>query len=146
MKVEILKQEDGTEKINDKITVIYYYEPLKFNLKVDKKISKITVNGEAKPVSNYDLAKIEIHRKKLNETTVKVEYIIKVTNDGELKGKATLLERIPEGFDMKQEENKKWKIHNGIAQIDIDNIEVGQEKEYKVVLEWKKGETNTGTY
>lgn len=145
MKVEVIKQEDGSEVVNAKTIVEYYYEPLEFNLKVEKAITKITVDGQEKNVTNGELEKVEINRKNLNETVVKVEYLIKVTNNGELEGQATLIDNIPEGFEMASEENNGWTVKNGIGEIKIDNIEAGEEKEYKVLLEWQKGETNIGT-
>lgn len=145
MKVEVIKQEDGSEVVNAKTIVEYYYEPLEFNLKVEKTIIKITVDGQEKNITNGELEKVEINRKKLNENVVKVEYLIKVTNNGELAGQATLIDNIPEGFEMASEENNGWTVKNGISEMKIDNIEAGEEKEYKVVLEWQKGENNTGT-
>ena len=144
MEVKVLETE-GKKLVNDTTTVIYYYRPLEFNLKVDKTISKILVNGEETNISNNNLAKVEIYRKKLADTTIRVEYIVKVSNDGELNGSTTLIERIPAGFVMKAEDNKDWNINNGIAEIKIDEIKVGETKEYKVVLEWLKGEENIGT-
>ena len=144
MEVKVLETEEK-KLVNDTTTVIYYYRPLEFNLKVDKTISKILVNGEETNISNNNLAKVEIHRKKLADTTIRVEYIVKVSNDGELDGSTTLVERIPAGFVMKAEDNKDWNINNGIAEIKVDEIKVGETKEYKVVLEWLKGEENIGT-
>lgn len=145
MKVEVIKQEDGTEVVNAKTIVEYYYEPLEFNLKVEKTITKIIVDGQEKNVTNGELEKVEINRKKLMEETVKIEYLLKVINDGELAGQATLIDNIPEGFEMTSEENNGWTVKNGTSEIKIDNIEAGEEKEYKVVLQWQKGESNTGT-
>lgn len=145
MKVDKIEQEDGTEIINSEILVNYYYEPLKFNLKVDKKISKIEVNGIEKAITDGELENIKIDKDKLNTETIKVEYLIEVINNGEISGKATLIEKIPEGFEMKSIDNEEWKIENEVAKIEIDSIEPEEEKEYKVVLEWKKGENNIGT-
>ena len=144
-KIDVTKQEDGSEIINKKTIVTYYYEPLKFNLKIKKDISKIMVDGQEQDVLDLDLPKIEINRKKLNDTNVKVEYLIKVINDGELEGKATIAEMIPDDFEMKLEENEGWTFDNGTAQLVTDNIKPGETKEIKVVLEWKQGEDTLGT-
>lgn len=145
MKVEIIEQEDGSKKINNKTIVKYYYEPLNFNLKVDKNITKILVSGEEKKVTNGNLAKLEINRKKIDDTNVKVEYVIKVKNNGEIAGNAILIEKIPQGFLMKQEDNTEWTIQDGIAQADVKDINPGEEKQYTIVLEWIQSETNFGT-
>ena len=145
MKADVLKLDDGTERVNNKIEVKYYYVPLTFNLKVENVISKILVNNEAKTISNDSLSKIEIHRTKLASTKVKVECTIRVSNTGELDGSTVLIGRIPEGFIINEEDNKDWTIKDGIPQIEIDKIEAGKEKKYKLVLEWKQGEVNLGT-
>ena len=102
IKVEVLKQDDGTEKINNKTTVVYYYEQFKFNLKVDKEIDNIIVNGEEKQIVDKDFTKVEIYRKSLDTTNVIIEYTIKVINDGELDGSAKIVDEIPSGFEMKE--------------------------------------------
>ena len=121
----------------------YYYEPLKFNLKVVNAITRVEKNGEESNI-NAKIAKTEIHKKKLEETEMKIELKIKVTNDGELDGKATLVQKIPSGFEMQEEDNEGWTIDDKLALIQIGEIKVGETKEYKVVLTWLQGEENIG--
>ncbi len=144
MEVKVIRDGDQ-EIVNDTIKVIYYYEAVPFDIKVDKTITKVILNGEEQKITNGKLTKAEIHRKKLDTTTLTVEYTIKVSNIGELAGGATLKETIPDGFIMDPQDNKDWTIEDGIAQLKIDELKPGEEKEYKVILQWKKGELNIGT-
>lgn len=144
MQVKVVK-DNGTEKIDNTTRVIYYYQAKKFNLKVDKNITKIKVDGKKKTISNGKLAKVEIYRKSLDKTEVTVEYTITVTNTGELEGSATITENIPAGFTMKEDENKGWTIKKGKAERATGKLAAGEEKSYKVVLQWNKGEKNVGT-
>lgn len=144
MQVKVIK-DNGTEKTDNTIKVVYYYKAKKFNLKVDKNITKIKVDGKKKTISDGKLAKIEIYRKSLDKTEVTVEYTISVKNTGELEGSAIITENIPAGFTMKEEENKGWTIKKGKAERTTGKLKAGEEKNYKVVLQWNKGEKNVGT-
>ena len=135
------EQEEG--KMQEDATYTYYYEPLKFNLKVVNAITRVEKDG-AESNMEAKLAKTEIHRKRLEETEIKVELKIEVTNNGELDGKATLVQKIPSGFEMKEEDNEGWVVDDKLALIEIGEIKVGETKEYKVVLTWKQGEENIG--
>ena len=144
MHVETLEN-NGKTMFNDKTSVIYYYRAEDFNLKVDKNITKVILDGETLKVSNGKLAKADVHRKKLDSSSIIVEYTLKVSNIGELAGGTTLKENIPEGFTFKEESDSPWKFENGIAQLKIEDLKPGEEKEFKVTLEWNKGEQNLGT-
>ena len=116
-----------------------------FNLKINKTITKILVDESPYAISDGKFTKVEINRKKLNETNIKVEYTIKVTNTGNIEGKAKIVENIPENFEIIAEENPQWKINKNNAEIEIENIKAGETKEYKIILQWKKGDSNIGT-
>ena len=100
MKVEITKDENGNDIVVNTIDVCYYYEPKPFNIAVDKLISKIIVNGEEQNIGNDKLTRVEIYRKNVDDTDVKVEYTIKVKNTGKVDGIATIRENIPEGMSL----------------------------------------------
>ena len=125
--------------------IVYSYQAKKFNLSVDKNISTIYVDGYKKPISNGKLAKIEVHRKSLSDTQITVEYSIVVKNTGEIAGSTTLTESVPEGFSIKKKDNKDWQIIGNTAEMKIEDLKPGEQKEYKVVIQWKKGEKNIGT-
>ena len=128
---------------DEKIIVKYYYIPKAFNLKVEKLVDSFVIDGETQKV-NKVIGKKEIKKSKVNSITFKVKYLIKVTNDGELIGSATLKENIPNGFNMLQKDNSKWNISGNEAIVDTENIEPGDKKEYEVVLTWNNNIDNFG--
>ena len=141
--IEEPKNKEGKMTQED-IEVIYYYRKAIFNLSIDKKVKEIKVNGETKKI-NKDMAKVEVHRKKVEDTEIKVVYVIKVTNDGEIDGKAIIEENIPEGMIMLEEDNKEWDIKENRATITTKEIKPGESVEYTVVLTWRNSSENFGT-
>ena len=143
MKVEITKDENGKDIVNNTIDVYYYYEPKSFNIGVDKTISKITVNGEEQNISNNKLTRVEIYRKNVNDTKVEVEYTIKVTNNEEIDGKAIIRENIPDGMSV-IDNDETWEEKDGYLSKVIPEIKAGETKEYKITLAWDGGDKNLG--
>ena len=152
---KLVGQTENTEgkMTQDKITVIYYYEKQKFNLSVDKWVSKVSVDGSEETAQNYNtkdqIYKLDIHRKKVNTANIKITYLIRITNTGEIEGTVgTLTELIPEGYSFNQQDNEiHWEETNGILTTDVlkdQTIEPGKYKEIEIVLRWNTGETNFG--
>ena len=144
MVVEVVTDEAGNKIINDTIFVNYYYKKMIFNLKVDKTISSIIINGEEKAI-NKDFGKVEINRQNIATTNIKVVYTITVTNDSELSGKGRLIENIPTGMVMRQEKNTAWDVSETVAKLETEELKPGESKEYKVTLDWLGGDGNVGT-
>ena len=143
MKVEITKDKDGKEKVNNIIDVYYYYEPKPFNIGIDKTISKVTVNGKEQKIDNNKLTKVEIYRKDVDETKVEVEYTIKVTNNEEVDGKAIIRENIPDGMSVVNNDGT-WEEKDGYLEKIIPELKAGETKEYKITLAWDRGDNNLG--
>ena len=144
MRVTVTKDENGKEIVEDTTYVDYYYRKLVFNLKIDKTIASVSVNG-VESVINGDLAKVEVYRKDFNTAKVEVKYLIKVTNDGELSGKASVLESIPVGMTMSAEKNSGWAVNGSTATRETKELAPGESEEFEVVLDWQNGEGNVGT-
>ena len=143
MKVTVTKDENGKDIVEDTTYVTYYYRKLIFNLTINKKVSSVTVNGE-ESIINGDLGKVEIHRKEMSTAKVEVKYIIKVTNDSELTGKASILEDIPTGMTMNVDKNAGWEVKGTTATRETKELQPGESEEYIVVLDWENGENNIG--
>ena len=143
MKVEIVKDEEGKDIVNNTIDVYYYYEAKTFNIGVEKEITGIIVNGERRAPTNGKLEKVEIYRKSTESTSVQVEYKIKVSNTGEVSGNATIEENIPEGMSLANNDGT-WEEQEGVLRKIIPEINPGETKEYTVVLNWNTAETNMG--
>jgi hypothetical protein len=142
-KMKVIVNEDGT--IDNTIEVIYYYEKLTFNMKVDKWIEKVTVNGETKSgndIENNNIVKLEIYRKDINNTQIKVVYKIRITNTEELEGYVgKVVDKIPDGLIFNAEDNEKyWVSDENTITADLSNevIKPGEYKELEVVLTWDK--------
>ncbi len=143
MTVTVERDKDGKITINDVTYVIYYYEKKPFNLKLEKKMDSIILNGKTIKV-NGDLGKAEVYRKAVNTSKIEVVYTLKVTNTGELAGKGTIRESIPSGMTMEKAKNTGWRINDSKAMLETENINPGETKEYKVRLTWKSNATNLG--
>ena len=111
--------------------VIAQYRALDFNLGVDSIIEKVILNGDTKP-ANSKLSKVEVSRKQ-NENHIKIFYKIKVTNDRELDGKATLCDYIPNGLAASQEDNADWIIDGNKAYRNVA-LKIGETKEFQIIL------------
>ena len=144
MIVTVTKDENDEEIVDDTTYVNYYYRKLIFNLRVDKTIVSVIVNGQETGI-NGTLGKVEVHRKNISTANVKVVYKIKVTNDSELSGKANVVENIPSGMTMLSENNPDWTIKETTASLETDEIKPGESREYQVVLGWQNGDNNVGT-
>ena len=143
MKVEIVKDEEGNDIVNNTIELYYYYQAKPFNIGVEKEITGIIVNGERRAPTNGKLEKVEIYRKSTESTSVQVEYKIKVSNTGEVSGNATIEENIPEGMSLANNDGT-WEEQAGVLRKIIAEINPGETKEYTVVLDWNTAETNMG--
>ena len=126
-----------------------------FDLKLDKYISRVTVQTNKKTVTySYDdqeLVKVDIHSKELNGARVNVEYKIVVTNEGELSAKVgSVKDYLPDGFvlddNMKQtwiQENDGTVINNSMAN---DNLNRGESVTLTLTATKTMTEDSTGVY
>ena len=143
MKVEIVKDEEGNDIVNNTIELYYYYQAKPFNIGVEKEITGIIVNGERRAPTNGKLEKVEIYRKSTESTSVQVEYKIKVNNTGEVRGNATIEENIPEGMSLANNDGT-WEEQEGKLIKVIPEIGAGETKEYTVLLNWEQSGNNMG--
>ena len=143
MKVEIVKDEEGNDIVNNTIELYYYYEAKPFNIGVEKEITGIIVNGERRTPTNGKLEKVEIYRKSTESTSVQVEYKIKVSNTGEVSGNATIEENIPEGMSLANNDGT-WEEQEGKLIKVIPELGAGETKEYIVLLNWEQTGENMG--
>ena len=103
-------------------------------------------------VYQYDeaqLAKVEIDAKKMNQTSIVIEYQIKVTNEGELTGYVNdIVDYLPADFKFSSELNKDWysgkegKLHN--VSLSNEPIEPGKTKTVSLTLTKAINDSNIG--
>lgn len=128
-------------------------ENAKFDLKLDKTVSKITVqDNEQTKVYEYKdekLAKRDLVGKKVNETTIVVEYKIKVTNEGAVPGYVKkIVDYIPKEMKFSSELNRDWysSTNGDIYNSSLANtiINPGETKEVTLILSKKMTEDTLG--
>lgn len=126
-----------------------------FDLSLDNKITKITVlNSKDKKqnkVYNFDsnIAKVELNTKNVENTTVLVEYKIRVTNAGKVAGYAKkIVDYIPSGMTFNADLNKDWYVTNDgkayTTKLANTLIEPGETKEVTLILNKKITGENVG--
>lgn len=125
----------------------------KFDLKLDKTVSKITVqDNTGTKTYNYEdtkLAKRDLVGKQISSTTIVVEYKIKVTNEGAVSGYVKkIADYLPTELKFSSELNKDWyQGDNGaIYNASLANtlINPGETKEVTLLLTKKLSEENIG--
>ena len=125
-----------------------------FDMKLDKYITQVSASGGGNSV-NYDyndvsLAKVELRSNLLRNSTVVVEYTIKVTNVGEIAGYArSIADYIPEGFTFNSELNKGWTQNGNMVyntSLANDEIAPNEERSVTLILTKTMSDSQTGTY
>lgn len=123
-----------------------------FDIGIEKTISKIrTVNPKGKE-QNYEyknatkLGKLEVAAKNLVGTTVYIEYNLKVSNLGEQKGYVQeLIDELPADLQFDMSLNNGWYQENGkLYYTNINDLEVGQTKDIKLIVTKKLTDNNLG--
>ena len=95
------------------------------------------------------VVKVELHRKKLSDVTVKFRYSIRVYNQGEIEGYATeITDYVPEGLKFVAEDNPGWidEGNNVISTKLLENklLKPGEYADVEVLLTWINSENNMG--
>ncbi len=127
-----------------------------FDLKLDKTVSKVTIQDGANRTStaefdNVKLAKSEIASKYVTGSTVYIEYTMTVTNVGDVAGYAKkIIDYVPEGmtFNSSLKDNQGWYTgtdgnlyYTGLSETELKSNE---SKTIKLVLTKQMTEDNTG--
>ena len=92
------------------------------------------------------IVKVDLDRKKLKKTTVKFEYTIKITNQGQIAGYAKeISDYIPEGLEYAQADNPLWSLSEGkvvTKQLENTLLQPGESATVTIVLRWINNENN----
>ena len=98
-------------------------------------------------------AKVDIGRQDINKVTVKFEFQIKITNEGEIAGYAKeVTDYIPEGLRFEQADNPLWYTREdlngrervGTRQLENTLLQPGESATVSIVLTWINGQDNMG--
>ena len=143
------EDDDDFEKVIVKIFDLSLRKWVTQAIVIDENGETITQTGHGPYDDPEEIVKVEIHRKKLDEVTVKFRYSIRVTNEGEIAGYAKeVTDYIPEGLKFLPEDNPGWtdEGNNIISTRLLENtlLQPGEYAEVEVVLTWINSEDNMG--
>ena len=144
---------DGEDDIDiEKIKVLY------FDLSLKKWVTEsivtyngkttITQTGHTGDENPEPPAKVEIRGSRIDKTTVKFRFKIKVTNEGEIAGYVKeLIDYVPEGLEFVAEDNPLWREEDGkilTDQLKDTLLEPGESATVEIVLTWINSKDNLG--
>ncbi len=108
-------------------------------------VTKTGHTGDEKPEPP---AKVEIRGSRIDKTTVKFKFVIKVTNEGEIAGYAKeLIDYIPEGLRFDPKDNPLWREEDGKVltdQLKDTLLQPGESAQVEIILTWINNKNNLG--
>lgn len=123
----------------------------KYDMQLDKYVTKVTVQNSKTASTDYTdakLAKQEINAKEVNSTTVVVEYTIRVTNKGEVPGYIKkIADYLSSDYKFSSELNKDWyQDGNNVYCTSLADTKInpGESKDVKLTVIKQMKENNTG--
>ena len=131
-----------------------YVKYFDLSLKKDLTSAIVTVDGTPTQYNvkdGEDSIKVEVHRKKVDTTTIQFFYNVTVTNEGEIAGYATeITDYIPDGLYFDPADNPDWTqvsdkeiTTNALAKT---LLQPGESASVQVVLRWEQSADNTGEF
>lgn len=134
---KLVEKPDSNEVTAGKEDIVlnYYYEPLKFNLKLEMNFVEGSINEHYYHLHDK-LSKAEIVGKEAKDfnSKVRIKQRIKVTNDNERKGSGTISIKVPAQYEALVEDNPEWDITDGKITRKTGELEPGQSVEFDLVL------------
>lgn len=143
------QDDDDFEKVIVKIFDLALRKWVTQAIVIDSNGQTITQTGHDPWDDPEAVVKVELHRKKLNQVTVKFKYSIRVYNQGEIEGYAKeVTDYIPEGLKFVAEDNPGWtdEGNNVISTRLLENtlLKPGEYADVEVLLTWINNENNMG--
>lgn len=143
------QDDDDFEKVNIKIFDLALRKWVTQAIVIENGKQTVTQTGHDAWDDPEAVVKVELHRKKLNQVTVKFRYSIRVYNQGEIEGYAKeITDYVPEGLKFVAEDNKGWtdEGNNVISTRLLENtlLQPGEYADVEVLLTWINNENNMG--
>ena len=143
------QDDDDFEKVIVKIFDLSLRKWVTQAIVTDKNGTVITETGHQPYDDPEEIVKVDLHRKHINDVTVKFRYSIRVTNEGEIAGYAKeVTDYVPEGLKFLAEDNPGWtdEGNNVISTTLLADklLQPGEYAEVEVVLTWINSEDNMG--
>lgn len=110
-----------------------------YDLKLEKFVNKVTIkNGNGTKEYNYDnqkLVKVEIPAKQIDNTTIEIEYKIKITNEGNLGAYVTeITDYLPEGLKLKNSTIWTQKANGNVSTTTLSAKELLAGESTEIIL------------
>ena len=143
------EDDDDFEKVIVKIFDLALRKWVTQAIVIENGETTVTETGHQPYDDPEQIVKVELHRKKINQVTVKFRYSIRVINEGELEGYAKeITDYVPEGLKFVAEDNPNWtdEGNNVISTRALENtlLKPGEYADVDVVLTWINNENNMG--
>lgn len=130
------------------------YEAEKFDFRLDKYISKVTlstptIGTRVDEHNNLQVAQVEVLGQNLGKSTAVVEYTIRITNEGSVSGYVrNIVDYLPDEFTFSTDLNSDWYLsdNGNIYNASLENtkIEPGETKDIKLIVSVNINEANLG--
>ena len=116
---------------------------------IEKNGQTVTETGHQPYDDPEQVVKVELHRKKLNEVTVKFRYSIRIVNEGDIAGYAKeITDYVPQGLVFVAEDNPGWTDEgNNVISTRLLEGKLRQPGEFadvEVLLTWVNSQDNMG--
>ena len=115
---------------------------------IEDGVQKVMDTGHYAEQDPEPVVKVEINKKRLEDTVVKFNYSIRIKNEGEIAGYATeISDYIPSGLKFNQADNPNWTEADGKITTDALKdtlLQPGQTAEVYLMLTWDNDENNMG--
>lgn len=143
------EDDDDFEKVNVKIFDLALRKWVTQAIVIENGQQTVTQTGHDAWDDPEAVVKVELHRKKINQVTVKFKYSIRVYNQGEIEGYAKeVTDYIPEGLKFVAEDNPGWTDEgNGVIStrlLENTLLQPGEYADVEVLLTWINSEDNMG--
>jgi len=115
---------------------------------IEDGVQKVMDTGHYAEQDPEPVVKVEINKKRLEDTVIKFKYSIRVKNEGEIAGYATeLSDYIPNGLKFNQADNPNWAEADGKITTDALKdtlLQPGDTATVDLLLTWDNNENNMG--
>ena len=115
---------------------------------IEDGVQKVMDTGHYAEQDPEPVVKVEINKKRLQDTVIKFNYSIRVKNEGEIAGYATeLSDYIPNGLKFNQADNPNWTEVDGKITTDALKdtlLQPGDTATVDLLLTWDNDENNMG--
>ena len=142
------EDDQDTEKIKVKYFDLSLLKWVTKAIVIENGKETVTETGHTGYENPEPIVKVDLKDTDINNVTVKFEYKIRITNEGEIAGYAKeVSDYIPQGLKFVQQDNPDWKEVDGkVVTRALENtlLQPGETADVTIVLTWINGSDNLG--